>query len=330
MALSEVTRKQARSDVYQRIDQVGSTGLINDEINLWLDRGQYDFFNRMSSLVEKWYGTNETLSSISPSNGAITQIALAGNYAASKIAKIVKFMHADGTTIWHPVEFGKLEYMLANSTYDTHYAYAWFGENLHIFVGTSATAPSGDSGTLYFIRKPDEMGGDTNVWTITVNNYADKTDGDQIIIDGIVLEQRAATTEKATFVAETSHNATAQNIDDVIGNVFGSTSGVTVSVNSAVVTVTGAKTVSVSQTTSTFLTLAASTASMLDVPTEYVDLPILFAQARALGKLQRQDLRRGIEQDIANQYANIHATFAEEIQIKAGEKAAGIQTRRLE
>ena len=329
MALSDITRLQARSDVLSRLDMMGSNALDPAEINRWLDMGQFDFFVKMGALVSKWYGASQPVS-VTASANAVTVVALTGNYAATKISQITKFIQNDGSTIYKPVEFERLEYMLGNPSYDEALYYAWFGENLHIFVGTSATAPSGDSGTLYFIRKPDEMGGDTNVWTITVNNYADKTDGDQIIIDGIVLEQRAATPEKATFLAETSHNATAQNIDDLIGNVFGSTSGVTVSVNSAVVTVTGAKTVSVSQTTSTFLTLAASTASMLDVPTEYVDLPILFAQARALGKLQRQDLRRGVEQDISNQYANIHATFAEEIQIKAGEKAAGIQTRRLE
>ena len=335
MALSDMTRKQARSDVLSRLDEIGSEALDPAENNRWLDMGQFDFFNKMAALAHKWYGTSATIagdnSGITASAGAVTAVPLEGNYAATKIAQMNKLILADATTIVRPTEFNSLEHYVGISSYDSAYYYAWFGENLHVFVGTSAEALSSEAAILYFIRKPDEMGGDINVHTVTVATYSDKTDGDQIIIDGIVLEQRAAATEKATFVAETSNNATAQNIDDLIGNVFGSVSGVTVSVSSAIVTITGAKTVTVSQTTSTFLTVAQSTASMLDVPTEYTDLVIMYAQARALGKLKRQDLRAGVEQDISQMYGAIHGLFAEELQIRAAEKPAGIiSNRRLE
>ncbi len=329
MALSEVTRKQARSDVYLRIDEVGSTDLIDDEINLWLDRGQYDFFNRMSSLVEKWYGKNETISSISPSNGAVTQVALTGNYAATKIAKIVKFVHADGTTIWHPTEFGKLEHMLGNSTYDSHYAYAWFGENLHVFVGTSAGSISSNASVLHFIRKPTALGGDTNVFTITVSDYSSIAANATITIDGVeFIEKQSSTPEVADWKQETGNTETAANINDVIDAVFSSTSNITTSDSTGTVTVTGAKTVTSSD--STRLTVAASTAAMLDVPSEYVDLPIMYAQARALGKFNSMAEMAVVERELEGRYSAIHALYGEAIQLKALEERAGIQTPRVE
>lgn len=327
MALSDITRKQARSDVLLRIDEVGSTGLIDDEINLWLDRGQFDFFNRMSALVEKWYGTNETMSpTISPSAGAVTQVSMAGNYAASKIAKIVKFIQADGTTIWHPVEFGKLEYMLGNSNYDEHYAYAWFGENLHLFVGTSATAISSNASVLHFIRKPTPMGGDSNVFTVTFSVAAQN---DTVTVDGIVMTAKdVATTELADFITTGTNSADATNLNDLIGAIFGGTSGVTVSVNSNQVTITGAKTVVSSNANR--LAVAATISSMLDVPTEYVDLPIMYAQARALGKLNSFGEKSAVENELSIRYGAIRQLYGDEIQIKALEKQAGIQTPRGE
>ncbi len=328
MPLSDITRKDARSDVYSVLGNIPTNELVPEEVNRYLNRGQFDFFNRMGDLVSKWYGTKQTVS-VTAIAGEITEIALTGNYGAEKISEITKFIQSDGTG-FDLFEFEKLDRMLGDSNYDYTYGYAWYGESLHVFVGASATALSNDSSVLYFVRKPDEMGGDNSVWTITVNQYSDKTDGDQIIIDGVVLEQRAATTEKATFVSETSNNATAQNIDDLIGNVFGSTSGVTVSVSSAVVTITGAKSVTVSQTTSTFLTLAATTAAMVDVPTEYVDLVIMAAQAKAMAKLRMVNERQTMEGALAGRFADIHALFGESVQIKQLEKQPGIQTPRGE
>lgn len=328
MPLSDITRKDARSDVYSALGNPPTNVLIPEEVNRYLNTGQFDFFNRMGDLVSKWYGTKQTVP-VTAVAGQITEIALTGNYGAEKISEITKFIQSDGTA-FDLFEFEKLNRMLLDSNYDYTYGYAWYGESLHVFVGEKATALSTNSSVLHFIRKPDEMGGDNSVWTVTVNDYSDKTDGDQIIIDGVVLEQRAAATEKATFVSETSNNATAQNIDDLIGNVFGSTSGVTVSVNGAVVTITGGKSVTVSQTTSTFLTLAATTSAMVDVPTEYVDLVVMAAQAKAMAKLRMVAERQTLKAEIDNRFGEIHALFGEKIQIRQLEKQPGTQTPRGE
>jgi len=80
MALSDISRKEARSDVLARLDMIEADAVIEEEINLWLDKAQFDYFVRMGALVEKWYGKNETVS-VTALAGAITQIALTGNYA---------------------------------------------------------------------------------------------------------------------------------------------------------------------------------------------------------------------------------------------------------
>lgn len=94
--------------------------------------------------------------------------------------------------------------------------------------------------------------------TITVSDYSNIAADSTITVHGITLTMKAAaTTEVADFIAQTSNNATAQNIDDLIGNIFDGTTGVSVSVSGAVVTVTGAK--SVTSSDSTRLTVSSST-----------------------------------------------------------------------
>ncbi len=326
MALSDMTRKQARSDVLSRLDEVSSEALDPAEINRWLDMGQFDFFNKMAALAHKWYGTSKTVS-ITASAGAVTATALEGAYAATKIAQISKLILADGTTIVRPTEFNSLEHLLSNSNFDSRYYYAWYGEKLYVFVGILAAALAPDSSILYFIRKPDEMGGDTNVHTVA---FASAVQNDTITVDGIqFIAKDAATTEVADFITTGTDTADGDNFEDVLENVFQSSTGVSASSTTGTVTITGAKTVTSSN--GTRLAVAQSTASMVDVPTEYTDLVIMYAQARALGKLKRQDLRAGVEQDISQMYGAIHGLFAEELQIRAAEKPAGIiSQRRLE
>ncbi len=326
MALSDISRKQARSDVLSRLDEVSSEALDPAEINRWLDMGQFDFFNKMAALAHKWYGTSQSVSITAPA-GAVTATTLEGAYAPTKIAQISKLILADGTTIVRPTEFNSLEHMLGNSNFDNSYHYAWYGEKLYVFTGTSASALSTDSSTLYFVRKPDEMGGDTNVFTVA---FASAVQNDTITVDGIqFIAKDAATTEVADFITTGTDTADGDNFEDVLENLFQTSTGVSASSTTGTVTITGAKTVTSSN--GTRLAVAQSTASMLDVPTEYTDLVIMYAQARALGKLKRQDLRLGVENDISQMYGAIHGLFAEELQIRAAEKPAGIiSQRRLE
>ena len=102
MPLSDITRKAARSDVLVRLDMVEADAVIEEEINGYLDKGQFDYFGRMGALVEKWYGKNETVP-ITASAGAITQIALTRTYAPEKIATLTQFIFADCSTVSRPV-----------------------------------------------------------------------------------------------------------------------------------------------------------------------------------------------------------------------------------
>ena len=190
MALSDISRKEARSDVQSRVGIKPNDEIINEEINRWLNMEQFNFFNRMGVLVNKWYGKKETVS-VTALAGVVTEVALASTYAATKIAQITKFILEDASTVWKPKEFDRLEHMLGETTYDKEYAYAIYGENLYVFVGVSATALSTDSSILYFIRKPDEMAGDTNVHTITL---ATVIQDEYVDIDGIRLTARDAAT----------------------------------------------------------------------------------------------------------------------------------------
>lgn len=322
MSLSDISRKEARSDVQSRIGIKPEDEIISEEINRWLNMEQFNFFNRMGVLVNKWYGKRETVAAIAASAGAITRIDLTGSYAATKIAQITKFVLADATTVWKPVEFANLEPMLANTTYDKGYYYAFFGEHLYLFVGTSATALSTDSSILYFIRKPDEMAGDINVHTITL---ATVIQDEYVDIDGIRLTARDAATGAgvADFISTGSDTEAAAALVVAINALFQPVTGVSATSDAAIVTLTGATTVVPSGST---MTVATSTASMVDVPTEFVDLIIMGAQAKAMGKLKMINEQRVIEDELAQRYNEITQAYGQEIQLAQIEKAAGVQT----
>lgn len=327
MALSDITRKAARSDVLSRLDQVENDGVENSEINLWLDKAQFEFFTRLGILADKWYGTKQTVTlPASVSAGAITAVPLTGDYGLEKIAKITKWILADGSTVIKEVEYKKLEYMLGNSNYDETYAYSWHGANLYVFVGTSATAIDSNASVLHFTRKPDEMGGDNNVFTVT---FASAVEDDTIDVNGIqFVAKDSATTELANFSTAGTDTQGGDNFEDVLENVFQSLTGVSAASAAGVVTITGAK--NVTSSNGTRLAVAATVASMVDVPTEYIDLVVMGAQARALGKLNMTDKKNVVENQLAQRYGEIHQLFGEAIQVMNLESNAGVQTPRNE
>lgn len=86
--------------------------------------------------------------------------------------------------------------------------------------------------------------------TVTVTQ-ASAVAGDTITVHGIILTVFTAanpSTELASFKSETSDNATATNLKDVIGGVFDGTTGVTATVSTNKVTITGARSVVTSKT----------------------------------------------------------------------------------
>jgi len=188
---------------------------------------QFDVAMRLSVISNIWYGTTQTIS-VTASANAITTVSLTGNYAPTKIMKIVKWLF--GNTVIPFVEDTKIHTMLANSNYDSSYGANWFGENLYLFVGTSATALSGSTTTLYFLRKPDEM-----------------------------------TTDAGT----------------------------------------------------------------LDVPTEYYDIIVLSAMAKAMSKVNMMANKATAERDVAAKLNEVRTLYGLEAQVEAAEEAVGIQTPRL-
>lgn len=91
---------------------------------------------------------------------------------------------------------------------------------------------------------------------------------DTVTVDGIVMIAKdAATTEVADFITTGTNNQDAQNLDDLIGVIFGSTTSVTVSVAANVVTIVGAKTVVSSNATRLAVaTVSDGSATMIAIP----------------------------------------------------------------
>lgn len=154
MALSNITLKEARSDVLARIAQTEAEVPGDEEIRTWLNRETFNIFSALLTVLEKWYGQPEAISVTAPVG--VTAVSLTGDYGLDKISRIVKFIKSDGDP-YDLIEFDRLEKISKNPNFDKSYMFAWFGPNLYVFVGVSATALSTDASIFYFVRKPVEM-----------------------------------------------------------------------------------------------------------------------------------------------------------------------------
>lgn len=331
MALSDITRKTARSDLRSRLGKLTSEEFPDAELNHWLNLGQFDTFLRLTGISDIWYGTTQTISITAAAN-AITAISLAGNYGADKIAKMIKLVTASDVLIPF-VRDTDINAMLTNSNYDSSYGCHWFGEKLYIFVGYSATALSSNSSVLYFIRKPDEMTGDSNVYTLQftgnsgdgkyfriwlgdryVTVYGRTTPPVNAAYDGIVFQCSAtAANEGAALRA-------------ALGIAFPSGSGVTIGGSTDTCTITGATKVENVDTSN--LTFTETTSTCMDVPTEYVDLAIMSAMSKALFKLNMIGEKNQVDSDVASKFNDIRQMYSNEIQLTGMEKAPGQQSPR--
>ena len=154
------------------------------------------------------------------------------------------------------------------------------------------------------IKTPQTTKAGTNVWTITVTD-AQMAANDTITIDGIeMVVKAAATTEVADFIKAGSDNASAQNLDDVIGNIFKS-AGVTVSVATNVVTVTGARSITTSKAAA--FAISETTAAQSELPSHLQPLAQDYAVIQVYKQMQRYDMA-----NVAHQMylANIQAMNA--------------------
>jgi hypothetical protein len=237
MALSDITRKLARSDLRARLAKVTTEELNDSELNQWLNMGQFDTSTRLSAISDHWYGSSVTGTDVSAhSAGAVTALTLPAGALATNVAKFKSVVGGGASASFNGklipwCRFEELHGKLDSSLYDNEWAVSWFGEKLYFFWGTSVTMTSGTV-DIYFVRKADEMTADSGA-------------------GGVV-----------------------------------------------------------------------------DVPTEYVDLVILYAQSRALNKLNMLGEKNEVDQDIAQRLADIRSQYANEAAIFNAEKQPGVQTPR--
>jgi len=329
MALSDITRKSARSDLRSRLAKLTTEEFQDAELNSWLNTAQFDVFVRLNAISDTWYGTSESVS-ITAAAGAVTAISLAGNYAADKVAKFKKLINAAGALIPF-VSDNEVHSLQNNSNYDYSYAVNHFGEKLLVYVGSSATALSSNASTLYFIRKPNEMTADSNTTTIlftgqpTAGTYFKVWFGNYNV--NVYARASAETNDDSIFFVTSATAATnATNLNAALNHAFGTGSGVTATVDSATVTITGASVANVNINNATFTNTVST---YLDVPTEFYDLVILSALSKALFKLNMLGEKQTVDADIARQFTDIRAMYGEEMQMMQVEKAPGVQTPRM-
>lgn len=332
MALSDVTRKEVRSDLRSRLGKLTTDDFSDAEINRWLNLAQFDVFVRLSSISDVWYGSTQTVS-ISANKGIVTPISLANAYSADKIAKISKLVNASGYIVPFVTD-NEIHSIAANSNYDNSYAVNWYGEKLYYFNGASNNDLSTSSHTLYFIRKPDEMTGDSNVHTVTFTNtagdgkYLNLWIGNQAVrVYGRTTPPVSADYDGIVFKISATPDTQRDNMVNAINAAFGSTGVVAASGGTGIVTITGASNVTNVDMTNT--TCAASTSACVDVPTEYVDLVVMSALSKALFKLNMVGEKNQVDNDISSRFNDIRQLYSSEIQINQAEKIPGTQTPRM-
>lgn len=144
------------------------------------------------------------------------------------------------------------------------------------------------------IKTPQTTKTGTNVWTITVTD-ASMVANDTVTIDGIeMIVKAAATTEVADFIKAGTDNASAQNLDDVIGNLFKPYSGVQVSVATNVVTLTGAR--SITTTKAAAFAISETTAADCELPSHLQAFVEDYAVVQAWRQKQRLDMSEPLMQ----------------------------------
>ena len=237
MALSNITRKQARGDLRSRLAQVTPDPINDGELNYWLNMGQQDVALKLSSMSDHWYGTSlvqnggTAISVSAHTTGAVNSISMASGMLSTEIMKL-KFGIGDGGDIdGKQIPMTRLEdlyNMPSLSNCDSFYSMSHHGERLYFFWGADVSV-SAATVDVFFTRKPADMSADTDY---------------------------------------------------------------------------------------------------VDVPTEYVDLVIMYAQARALSKLQMLDRKSQVDQEIAAKINDIRSVYASDIQLLQMEKTPGMQTPR--
>ena len=169
--------------------------------------------------------------------------------------------------------------------------YAIADDNVYF---SAAPVSGAGKAIIYGIKTPQTTKAGTNVWTITVTD-AQMATNDTITIDGIqMIVKASATTEVADFIKAGANNTSAQNLDDVIGNIFKSATGVQTSVATNVVTVTGARSITTSKAAA--FAIVETTAAECDLPAHLEPLLVTGATGLVYEQMQRYDMANALMQ----------------------------------
>ena len=163
MALSEITRQQARSDLRSRLGNVTAENLVDDELNFWLHIGQIDTANRLSSISNQWYGhTNLGVAVNNLSAGAVTLHALGSSPGPEDVLRFTLIVGTAAAIDGKVYSWARLEELysyIGMSTYSNHLAAAVHGEGLYMFTGSDYTPTGSETVTIHSINKPEALYG---------------------------------------------------------------------------------------------------------------------------------------------------------------------------
>lgn len=193
MALSVITRKQARSDLRSRLGNITAENLVDDELNFWLHIAQVDIANRLSAISTQWYGAvNIGISLGSLSAGAVTGLTLSSTPSPAETLRFLLMVGTAGDIDGKVYSWARLEelYSYVNmSTYSNHLAASVHGEVIYLFTGSDYTPAGTETVTIYSIHKPAALYG-TGADDATVLNTPDE------FYDLIVMNAQAKAYQK--------------------------------------------------------------------------------------------------------------------------------------
>jgi len=150
MALSSVTLATLRNDLRARLPEANRTEILDNELDRFLNLGQYDTALKLSGINNIWYGDKQT---VTISSGEID----ISSYSIMRIIKLI-----DGTNGVVPF-FGEKDFeeIKKNSAYDSVRAVSHFGQVLDVYAGPDA--PTVGTLKLYYYRKPVSMSSSLNM-----------------------------------------------------------------------------------------------------------------------------------------------------------------------
>jgi hypothetical protein len=164
MALSTITRSQARADLRSRLGNITVENIVDDELNYWINLGQIDIAARLSSISAQWYGTVEAgidASSLVP--GGVSTIELVDPEPSEIMRPQFLVGSGSGEIAGKLIPWARIEecYSFVNlGIYVNHVAAAIHGPNLYLFVGENVEIAPGDTVDFFYIAKPATLIGE--------------------------------------------------------------------------------------------------------------------------------------------------------------------------